>query len=124
MVRNFQTASCDRYGLLKEFAKKNRQNPTDAELFLWKHIKGKSLGVDFKRQHVIYDYIADFACLDKMLVIEVDGGYHFKDELIEYDAYRTECLEQYGYKVIRFKNENVLMDINNVIKEIKKELNI
>ncbi len=122
MRRNFQTASCDRYGILKDFAKKNRQNQTDAELFLWLHIKGKGLGVEFKRQHVIGDFIADLVCLEKGLIIEVDGGYHYQDEQIEYDAYRTECLEGQGFRVIRFSNEEVLMNIKQVITEIKQTL--
>ena len=70
---------------------------------------------------MIGDFIADFVCLEKRLVIEVDGGYHYQDEQIEYDAYRTECLEEQGFHVIRFRNE-VLMNIKQVITEIKQTL--
>jgi len=123
MVRDFQTASPDRYLLLKEFAKHNRNNQTDAESFLWQQIKGNALGVKFKRQHIIYDFIVDFVCLEKNLIIEVDGGYHYRSEQLEYDAYRTEDLERYGFHVIRFDNNDVLFNTNNVIKKIKEQLN-
>ena len=76
MIRNFQTASPDRYDLLKVFARKNRNNQTTAEICLWQQLRCETLGVKFKRQHIIYDYIVDFICLEKNLVIEVDGAYH------------------------------------------------
>ena len=70
----FRTASPDRYELLKGFAKENREHPTEAEACLWQLLKGGALGVKFRRQYVVYDYIADFICLEKNLIIEVDGG--------------------------------------------------
>ena len=122
MKRNYQTASPDRYGLLKYFAIENRKHATEAESLLWQYLKGGNLGVKFKRQHVIYDYIADFICLDKQLIIEVDGGYHFTEEQQQQDWYRTADLEKIGYKVIRFKNEEVMFETDKVIKEIKKHI--
>jgi len=59
---SYRTASPDRYDLLKELAKKNRQYPTDAERILWYHIRNNQLGVKFNRQHIIGDYIVDFLC--------------------------------------------------------------
>lgn len=118
----FRTASPDRYGLLKEFAKENRNNQTDGEAILWQHIKGKSLGVKFLRQHIIFDFIADFACVERMLVIEVDGGYHYQPEQMEWDAYRTDELETMGFRVIRFTNEEVAFDTENVLKKIDSVL--
>ena len=55
-----------------------------------------------------------------MLVIEVDGGYHFRPEQMEWDAYRTEVLEQMGFKVIRFRNESIIMEIEQVLKTIQE----
>ena len=80
MDRFFKTTCPDRYGVLKEFAKENRGNPTMAEVVMWKQLKGKKLGVKFLRQHAILDFIVDFVCLEKKLVIEVDGEYHLTEE--------------------------------------------
>ncbi len=81
------------------------------------------MGVKFLRQHVIYDYITDFVALEQKLIIEVDGGYHYSPEQIEWDAYRTDDLMKFGFKVIRFTNEEVLENINMVMDRIIYELN-
>ncbi len=106
--------------LLIERAKEMRANPTDAEAALWSQLKGKKLGVKFRQQHLIGDYIVDFVCLDKKLIVEVDGKIH--DFQIEADEERTVRLENDYYKVIRFKNEEVLGDIDSVLKKIEGEL--
>ena len=69
------------------------------------------------------DYIADFVCLSEKLVIEVDGGYHEEPEQQHDDQIRTDYLQKRGYRVIRFKNEEVTSDIKYVINKIKDELN-
>ena len=120
MIRNFQTASPDRYALLKAFARENRNNQTNAEMCLWQQLRAGALGVKFKRQHIIYDYITDFVCLEKKLVIEVDGAYHFTDNQLMYDAYRTEDLERFGFRVLRFTNEEVMNETTKVIQDIKQ----
>ena len=109
--------------LLKDFAKTNKQFPTDAEKLLWEHIRAKQLSVKFNRQHIIGDYIVDFVSIEKRLVIEVDGGYHSEYEQIEKDEFRTERLRNLGFSVIRFKNEDILGDISNVLNIIKDNLN-
>ncbi len=119
---NYNRASPDRYLLLKNFAQKNKQFPTDAEKILWEHIRARQLSVKFNRQHIIGDYIVDFVCIVKRLIIEVDGGYHSEYEQIENDEYRTERLNGMGFTVIRFTNEEVLKNILDVIDRIKKEL--
>lgn len=119
----FKWASPDRYEILKELAKINRSNQTLAEQVLWNHIKGNALGTKFLRQYIIKDYIADFISLYNCLVIEVDGGYHFSPEQMEWDAYRTAELEKLGFKVIRFRNEEVLYNIEHVIDTIIYEIN-
>lgn len=110
------------YGLLKEFAKKNRQKETVAEMILWRFLRGCQLGVNFRRQHVIGMFIADFACLPRKLIIELDGGYHqLPDQQIS-DQERTEWLESKGFKVMRFTNDEVIGDTEGVINKIKKVL--
>ena len=120
---NYNTASPDRYLLLKGFAPINKQFPTDAEKLLWEHIRAKQLSVKFNRQHIIGDYIVDFVCIEKRLIIEVDGGYHSEYEQIEKDEFRTERLKDLGFSVIRFKNEDILRDISNVLNIIIDYLN-
>ena len=122
MLRDFQTASPDRYELLKAFARENRNNQTAAEKCLWQQLRNGELGVKFKRQHIIYDFIADFVCLEKMLIIEVDGAYHFTDSQTEYDIYRTEELERFGFRVLRFTNEEVIYETQEVIRKIKESI--
>ena len=118
----FRWAASDRYNILKDYAKKNRRNSTTAENVLWQNIRNKQLGVEFRRQHVIGDFIVDFVCLDKMLVIEVDGGYHTERDQLEDDEIRARILNSLGFKVVRFSNERVLFDLDNVKSDIKNIL--
>lgn len=125
MVHNngiYNTASPDRYMLLKEFARKNKQHPTEAERILWEYLRGKNLWFKFNRQHIVGDYIVDFICLERALVIEVDGGYHSEYEQMQRDECRTEHLENMGLRVIRFSNEEILTDIEGVLDNIRNEL--
>ncbi len=118
----FRWAASDRYNLLKDFAKENRKNATLAEDILWENIRNKALGVEFRRQHIIADFIADFVCLDKMLIIEIDGGYHSERKQKEDDELRTERLNELGFRVIRFSNEEVQFNIEEVLKKIQNTL--
>ena len=104
-------------------AKENRKNPTEAENILWQALRGDQLEAKFRRQHLIGDYIVDFVCLKKALVIEVDGGYHNDKQQLELDEERTLWLNQKGYKVIRFTNEEVIGHLDEVLKSISTELN-
>lgn len=107
--------------LLLEHAKKMRSLPTAAENKLWLELKSKALdGFKFRQQHLIGDYIVDFVCLSKSLVIEVDGSIH--DLQQEADAERTKVLNEKGFDVIRFTNEEVLNDIEKVLATIKETL--
>ena len=107
---------------MKELQKKNKLNPTDAERVLWEYLRREQLGYKFRRQQVIDNYIADFACLESKLIIELDGDYHLTAEQILKDRERTERLSLLGYKVIRFKNEEVIDNPETVIKQIKNIL--
>ncbi|MBD3750358.1 MAG: leucine--tRNA ligase [Sphingobacteriales bacterium] len=118
----YETANSFAWDLLKENAKENRKNPTDAELVLWEKLRDSQTSFKIRRQHVIEGYIADFVCLDKKLVIEVDGGYHETPEAIEYDKQRTIFLNNAGFEVIRFTNEQVINNTDDIVLEIKTKL--
>lgn len=90
---------------------------------LWGYLSNKQLGVRFRRQHIIGQYIADFACLDKMLVVELDGGYHTLPEQHISDEQRTADLQEMGYRVIRVTNEELFHGIDLVLTKIKNALN-
>ena len=72
------------------------------------------------RQYVIGDYVVDFACIDDGLIIEVDGGYHFIGDQPVEDAIRQRYIEQNGFHVMRFTNEEVLFDVENVLTQIEQ----
>ena len=114
----FMTADPLCYGLLKEYANENRKHQTEAERCLWDSLRNGSTGYTFKRQHIVGMYIADFICIEAKLIIEVDGGYHSQWEQIEADANRTDVLEKMGYRVIRFSNDEIIGDIDNVLDVI------
>jgi 5-methyltetrahydrofolate--homocysteine methyltransferase len=113
------------YPLVKEFALNNRSQPTEAEAALWEIVKSKKLeGFKFRRQHIIGSYITDLVCLDRRLVIEIDGLIHQLPENNENDKVRTKWLEEKGFKVIRFTNEEVLNKTDEVIDVIVTELKV
>ncbi|MCD8291334.1 MAG: class I tRNA ligase family protein [Prevotella sp.] len=118
----YKTADPYNYDILKDNSKFNRKNPTEAEDALWEVLKRKSLGQKFRRQHVIGDFIVDFVCLSSQLIIEVDGGYHNDAKQIEEDKLRTQFLNEKGFNVIRFTNEEIFGDIETVISTIKDNL--
>ncbi len=109
------------YASIKDFRKELKDNPTEAESVLWEALRNKKLGAKFRRQHVIGGYITDFVALEKKLIIEVDGKIHEAQK--EEDDYRTSKLLEAGFEVIRFKNEEVFGNIENVIEQIKQKLN-
>jgi 5-methyltetrahydrofolate--homocysteine methyltransferase len=112
------------YPMLKEYALKHRSQPTKAEEVLWGLLKSKKLeGFKFRRQHIIGQYIADVVCLDRQLVIEIDGSIHQLPENKESDEIRTQWLIEKGFKVIRFGNEDVLQNTTAVLESITKEIN-
>jgi len=119
----WMTANPMIYKLLKEHAKSNRDHSTQAEEILWTQLSGKKFhGYKFRRQHIIGDYIADFVCIAKKLIVEVDGKYHSTEEQIQFDEARTNYLGILGYKVVRFSNDEVIVDIDSVLRKIFIEL--
>jgi very-short-patch-repair endonuclease len=97
-------------------AGKLRKNPTSAERKLWSKIRDDQLGVNFRRQHAVGNYIPDFVCIEKKLIVELDGSQHLEQQ--EHDEERTEYFESLGYRVIRFWNRDVMKDMDNVILAI------
>jgi very-short-patch-repair endonuclease len=97
-------------------AGKLRKDPTPAERKLWSKIRDDQLGVNFRRQHAVGNYIPDFVCIEKKLIIELDGSQHLEQE--EYDEDRTKYLESLGYRVLRFWNSAVIKSIDGVILAI------
>jgi very-short-patch-repair endonuclease len=105
------------------YARQNRQVMTKAEKILWSHLRNrKYCSHKFRRQHPIADFIADFYCAERSLVIEIDGGYHNEPEQKQYDEGRTFELEELNVKVIRFTNKEVLENIDYVLSEIATNL--
>ena len=99
-----------------------RREPTPAERKLWSVLRGNKLnGINFRRQHAIGNYIVDFVSIKKKLIIELDGSQHLEQE--EYDVERSKYLESQGYKVNRFWNNDVMNDVNGVIRIIELALN-
>ncbi len=96
-----------------------RNNPTKAEDILWDYLRNKKLGVKFRRQHSIGGYILDFYCIEKKLVIEVDGEIHNKSENKEYDEIRDRFFVDMGFTVLRFTNQEVENNIDLVMEKIK-----
>ncbi len=92
---------------------------TLAESVLWEALRKLDVGTRFNRQHIIGDYIVDFVSQSQGLVIEVDGGYHSERQQKEDDAAREEELERMGFHVMRFTNEEVLYDTENVLLQIE-----
>lgn len=121
---SYCTADALCYKLLKQFAKHNRQHATAAESILWDFLRGNRLGQQFRRQHIIGMFIADFVSLDSMLIIELDGGYHSIPEQQISDAERTAWLNGQGYKVIRFTNDEVIGNTEQVLKTIKDNIKV
>jgi very-short-patch-repair endonuclease len=106
---------------LKPLARQMRHRPTPAEDKLWQYLRNRQLaGVKFRRQYALERFIVDFVCLERHLIIEVDGDIHQLQE--EYDRIRQEFLEMQGFRVLRFRNETVLTDIEFVAMSILADL--
>lgn len=106
---------------MKHRARTLRKNMTDVERLLWRHLRDRQLGgYKFRRQRPIGPFIVDFVCLEKKLVIEVDGGQHAKS--LEADVKRSDYLNEKGYRVLRFWNDEVLQESNSVLSVILSSL--
>ena len=105
------------------FAKINRKNLTEAEEIIWQELRNRNIGgFKFRRQHPIAGYIPDFVCLDKKLIIEIDGEYHDEGEQKKLDMARQYWLAENGFEMLRFTNGAVKTNVEEVLKEILQEL--
>ncbi len=106
---------------LRPFANSNRKNMTKAEACLWKFVIGgrQMMNYQFRRQRPVLNYIADFMCKELMLIIEVDGITHQWEEFYKNDLIREEKLKEIGFHILRFNDDEILSDINNVIRAIE-----
>ena len=99
-----------------------RQRQTPSEAALWSRLRRQQLGVTFRRQHVVGPFVVDFCCLTARLVVELDGAIHDLEDVREQDAWRTEYLEERGFTVIRFTNDDVLSQPETVVAAIRGHL--
>jgi very-short-patch-repair endonuclease len=98
-----------------------RGDLTDAERHLWRFLRRRNLGgFKFRRQHPVAGYVADFACVEAGLIVELDGGQHLQQEA--YDVERSRKLGVTGYRVLRFWNDDALLRTDDVLAEILRHL--
>ncbi len=106
---------------MRQKARRLRQNQTDAEKIVWQQLRSRQLaGCKFRRQHPLGNYIVDFICLDRKLIIELDGSQHM--ETLEYDEKRSNFLQQEGFVILRFWNNQVFEELETVLAVIHGEL--
>ena len=107
--------------MTKTVAIKLRKNMTDAERFLWQRLRLKQIdGLKFRRQCPIDKYVVDFVCLERRLIVELDGGQHIEEA--QKDEVRTKWLQNQGFKVLRFWNHDVFKNIEGILEEIERNL--
>lgn len=116
------TADPMEYAFLKEQSLRMRKEPTEAEDVLWQCLRNSQLGVKFRRQHAILDFIVDFINFDNSMIIEVDGGYHTTPEQRKADQIRDKILEDNGFWIMRFSNEEVLFDTQRTVARISQAI--
>ena len=112
-------------GKLYQYGRELRQELTQAEKILWAELRNKKLnGLKFRRQHPLDKFIVDFYCNERNLVVELDGGVHDEKINKEYDEARTAMLAGLNIIVLRFKNEEVINDMQGVLKKIRDVANM
>lgn len=103
-------------------ARQLRRRPTPTEKTLWQRLRKRQLGPKFRRQVAIGPFIVDFFCREAGLVVEIDGQPHDEAPQVELDRARTEWLEDRGFRVLRFRNDEVDQDIQGVTEAVAKYL--
>jgi leucyl-tRNA synthetase len=117
------TNTFDQWKATSDYAKQNRKDATAAEDKLWQHVRNRKLkGHKFRRQHPVAGYIPDFVCIERKLIVEVDGGYHEEEAQKNFDISRSKWLEEHDYKIIRVTNNEVIENVQNVLKKIGEAL--
>ena len=105
-----------------QHAEELRKRMTEAEKIVWEKVCKNQLGVKVRRQHPIWKFIADFYCHELKLIIEIDGGIHLAAENKKYDVGRDITLRELGIQIIRFTNDQVIGETDNVIDQIKRTI--
>jgi very-short-patch-repair endonuclease len=105
----------------RDFAKSLRREMTDGERLLWQRIRGEQLGVKFRRQHPLGAYVADFACLVPMLIVEIDGSQHVNRQA--YDNKRDEFFKCHGFEVMRFPANLPFSNLQSIVEAIYNRVN-
>jgi chorismate synthase/very-short-patch-repair endonuclease len=119
----YVTSPPESFHNLVQFAKENRHHSTEAEDKLWQLLRNRNIeSAKFRRQHPIAGFIPDFVCLEKKLIIEIDGSYHNEGDQKKYDAARSEWLNQHRYELLRFTNEDILNNEEKSINRIREAL--
>jgi lysyl-tRNA synthetase class 2 len=106
--------------LSRDRARQLRHEQTDAERRLWMRLRRHQLGVQFRRQHPIGPYIVDFCCVERMLVVELDGGHH--EDQRAWDEERSRWLGEQGFRVLRFSDREALLQTEAVLSGIQNRL--
>jgi very-short-patch-repair endonuclease len=104
------------------FARKLRRQQTDAEKNLWSRLRNQQLGIKFRRQEIIGNYIVDFVAYDKKIIVELDGSQHDEISVKRKDDIRTNWLGDKGFKVLRFWDNDVLVNIDGVLAIISESI--
>ncbi len=122
-VPGYITNTIEQWKFLSDYAKENRKHLTESEEIIWQQVRNRQINdCKFRRQHPIAGYIPDFVCLEKKMIIEIDGGYHDETEQQKFDEARTRWLAENGYTMLRFTNNEVNNDFPEVIKKIEGTL--
>jgi very-short-patch-repair endonuclease len=104
--------------LFRDRGRRLRKESTNAEQKMWSRLRNRGMAVKFRRQHPIENYIVDFISIEAKLIVEIDGGQHDNDDDRAADAERTRFLQQRGFRVLRFWNNEVLEDIDSILNRI------
>lgn len=99
-----------------------RLRETPAEKLLWSRLRNNQLGVKFRRQHPMLNYVVDFYCHSAKLAVELDGPIHETAEQKFHDMERTDALGRFRLTVIRFRNDEVINDVDQVVDKIHEQL--
>ena len=106
----------------RDIRKELRNKATPQERILWLHLRKSKMGCKLRRQQSVGTFVVDFYCKEKRLIIEIDGFQHKEQKAKEYDILRTEYLNSVGFKVLRFWNSEIDVDIERVLRDITKEI--
>ena len=113
---------CGASKIIFQYAELLRKNMMEAEKIVWEKLSNNKLNIRIRRQHPIHKYIADFYCHELKLTIEIDGDIHLANEHKEYDINRDITLSEFGIQILRFTNHQVINNIDEIMKEIKKKV--